>query len=256
MRVSHDVRANVVQFYFLAIYSRNCRSLFAIYSYLYRKFVAHCGSRKLNCDGSANGSRQVRDTCDDFAIVLRGVLSHKNFGHVQNFRKRSRPVRDSCEDIANPCERFTTVLRLLRELNRKTVANSRMPVRQGLNVIHREICVKAFSAPRILTFGTNVGYDYCWVLCKRESVSCCLSFPLFVNFCLSPFNFSVTDFSAPMRDIQMLCTPSLRVAKYIVGQKTKLLRIICLLFPFSISLFVPSVIHRGNCQIFLMNYCI
>ena len=55
------------------------------YSYLYRKFVAHCGSRKLNCDGSANGSRRVRDTCDDFAIVLRGVLSHKNFGHVHRF---------------------------------------------------------------------------------------------------------------------------------------------------------------------------
>ena len=87
MWVSHDVRANVAQFYFLALYSRNCRSLFANYSYLYPKLVAHCGSRKLNCDRSANGSRRVRDTCDDFAIVLRGVLSHKNFGHVQNFRK-------------------------------------------------------------------------------------------------------------------------------------------------------------------------
>ena len=41
------------------------------------------------------------------------------------------------------------------------------------NVIHREICVKDFSgttAPRILKFGTNVGYDFV-ALYKRESVS-------------------------------------------------------------------------------------
>ena len=38
------------------------------------------------------------------------------------------------------------------------------------NVIHREICVKDFSgttAPRILKFGTNVGYDL--LLCVREN---------------------------------------------------------------------------------------
>ena len=38
------------------------------------------------------------------------------------------------------------------------------------NVIHREICVKAFSgtaAPRILKFGTNVGYDLLY--CVREN---------------------------------------------------------------------------------------
>ena len=64
---------------------------------------SHCGSRKLNCDGSANGSRRVRDTCDDFAIVLRGVLSHKNFGHVQNFLQT---VRDQ----------FATPARILRTL--------------------------------------------------------------------------------------------------------------------------------------------
>ena len=116
MRVSPDVRANVAQFYFLAIYSRNCRSLFAIYFYLYRKFVAYCGSRKLNCDGFANGSRRVRDTCDDFAIVLRGVLSHKNFGHVQSFRKpfatSSRLLRGYCEPLRAVHDSFETSSRI------------------------------------------------------------------------------------------------------------------------------------------------
>ena len=68
------------------------------------------------------------------------------------------------------------------------------------NVIHREICINDFSGttvPRILKFGTNVGYDL--VLCKRESVCCCLSFPLFVYFSFSPSKFSVTNFLASMR---------------------------------------------------------
>ena len=53
------------------------------------------------------------------------------------------------------------------------------------NVIHREICVNDFSGttvPRILKFATNVEYD---LLCKVESVCCCLSFPLFVHFSFS-----------------------------------------------------------------------
>ena len=123
MQVSHDVRANVAQFYFLAIYSQNCRSLFAIYSYLYRKFVAHCGSRKLNCDGSANGSRRVRDTCNDFSIVLRGILSHKNFGHVQNFRKpfttSSRLLRRYCEPLRAVHDSFETSSRIESQNSRE-----------------------------------------------------------------------------------------------------------------------------------------
>ena len=50
------------------------------------------------------------------------------------------------------------------------------------------VCVCVFSVknfsgttlPRILKFGTNIGYDV--ILCKRESASSCLSFPLFVHF--------------------------------------------------------------------------
>ena len=39
------------------------------------------------------------------------------------------------------------------------------------NVIHREICIKNFpgtTAPRILKFGTNVGYH--WLHCVRENL--------------------------------------------------------------------------------------
>ena len=60
--------------------------------------------------------------------------------------------------------------------------------------------VKDFSGTttlRILKFGTNVGYDV--VLCKRESASSSLSFPLFVHFSFSPIEFSVTDFLASMK---------------------------------------------------------
>ena len=38
---------------------------------------------------------------DDFAIILRGILSHKIFEHVQNFRDYFAPLGDICEDITN-----------------------------------------------------------------------------------------------------------------------------------------------------------
>ena len=38
-RVSHDVRANFIQFYFLTIKSRNGLIYVAVYSHLYRKFL-------------------------------------------------------------------------------------------------------------------------------------------------------------------------------------------------------------------------
>ena len=76
--------------------------------------------------------------------------------------------------------------------------------------IHREICVKDFSgttAPRILKFGTNVGYDLL-LYCVKESACCCLSFPLFVHFSFSPINLFVTEFSAPITaSLQILYTP-------------------------------------------------
>ena len=56
---------------------------------------------RLNCEGSATNSRWVRDTRDDFATILRGILSHKIFEHVQNFRDYFAPLGDTCEDITN-----------------------------------------------------------------------------------------------------------------------------------------------------------
>ena len=56
---------------------------------------------RLNCEGSATSSRRVRDTRDDFAIILRGILSHKIFEHVQNFRDYFAPLGDTCEEITN-----------------------------------------------------------------------------------------------------------------------------------------------------------
>ena len=56
VRVSCNSRANVSQFLFLAIKLPNGLIYVAIYSHLYCIFAALCGSRKLNCNVSANGS--------------------------------------------------------------------------------------------------------------------------------------------------------------------------------------------------------
>ena len=52
-------------------------------------------------DKFATGLLQVRDTRDDFATILQGILSHKIFEHVQNFRDYFAPLGDTCEDITN-----------------------------------------------------------------------------------------------------------------------------------------------------------
>ena len=54
-----------------------CRNWFAIQSYLSRKYVVF----QNDCDLIARGSRRVRDTRDDFATILQGILSHKIFEH-------------------------------------------------------------------------------------------------------------------------------------------------------------------------------
>ena len=69
------------------------------------------------------------------------------------------------------------------------------------DVIHRDICVKDFSgttAPRILKFGTNVGYDL--LHCVRENQPPDAYHFLYLSiFSFSPIKFSVTDFLASMR---------------------------------------------------------
>ena len=61
---------------------------------------------RLNCEGSATSSRWVRDTRDHFATILRGILSHKIFEHVQNFRDYFAPLGDTCEEITNQWRLF------------------------------------------------------------------------------------------------------------------------------------------------------
>ena len=77
--------------------SHLCRNWIAIQSYLSRKYVMF----QNDCEGSATSSRRVRDTRDDFATILRGIMSHKIFEHVQNFRDYFAPLGDTCEDITN-----------------------------------------------------------------------------------------------------------------------------------------------------------
>ena len=50
------------------------------------------------------GRRQVRDRFETPAMtltILRGILSHKIFEHVQNFRDYFAPLGDTCEEITN-----------------------------------------------------------------------------------------------------------------------------------------------------------
>ena len=45
--------------------------------------------------------RGVGDKFETPATILRGILSHKIFEHVQNFRDYFAPLGDTCEDITN-----------------------------------------------------------------------------------------------------------------------------------------------------------
>ena len=115
------------------------------------------------------------------------------------------------------------------------------------NVIHREICVKDFSgttAPRILKFGTNVGYYL--LHCVRENQPPDAYHFLYFSIC--PVKFSVTDFSASMkaRVFKFFIHLESGQAKYIVGQKTKTLRFIFTIF-FLFSVSHSIVIHREIC---------
>ena len=101
-RRSHECRS--------VLFSRNLpaklSSLFAIYSYLYRKFVALWPAEtKLRwvCEWFAMGSRHMRWLCDCFA---------RSFGHVQNFRKpfatSSRLLREYWEPLRAVHDSFET----------------------------------------------------------------------------------------------------------------------------------------------------
>ena len=81
-RVSHNIRANFNQFYFVAIKSRTSLINVAVYSHI-------CGIVQIEeiklrcvCEGLDTSSRRIHDTCDHLAIVLRLFLSHKKVLHV------------------------------------------------------------------------------------------------------------------------------------------------------------------------------
>ena len=91
------------------------------------------------------------------------------------------------------------------------------------NVIHREICVKDFSGttvPRILKFGTSVGYDLLYCVKENQhagayySLICPLFFLSKQIFCYIFLSFYESQSSNFVY--------TLRMAKYIVWQKTKL----------------------------------
>ena len=104
MRLSHDVRQNIAWFNLLSMLSRSVSFM----SQLVRNAVLIVSQiccvpklLRLNCEGLATSSRRVRDTRDDFTTILRGILSHKIFEHVQNFRDCFAPFGDTCEEITN-----------------------------------------------------------------------------------------------------------------------------------------------------------
>ena len=76
-------------------------------------------------------------------------------------------------------------------------------------------------------------------MCKRESASSCLSFPLFVHFSFSPIKF-LSQISRLLWDPKSSnFVYTLRVAKYVVGKKIKMLSLIFAFF-FHFSFF-PSL---------------
>ena len=100
------------------------------------------------------------------------------------------------------------------------------------NLIHREICVEDFSgitAPRILKFDTNVGYDC--LHCVRENqppdAYHFIYLSIFLSV-LSNFLLQISRLLWKLESSNFLYT--LRVAKYIVWQKTKILRFIFAFF--------------------------
>ena len=109
------------------------------------------------------------------------------------------------------------------------------------NVIHREICVKDFSgitAPRILKFGANVGYVL--LHCVRENQPPDAYYFLYLSIflsCQSNFLLQISLLLWEPESSNFLYI--LRVAKYIVGQKTKMLRFIFNIF--SHFSFFPSL---------------
>ena len=117
------------------------------------------------------------------------------------------------------------------------------------------VCKLFFSSKisqELLNLKFEIWYK-CWielvVLCKRESASSCLSFPLFVHFSCSPIKISVTDFSASMRAIVFKFCIHLESGQVYCGKENQDDEMnFCLLFPFLLfSISHSNVMHREIC---------
>ena len=87
------------------------------------------------------------------------------------------------------------------------------------------------TAPRILKFGTNVGFDLLY--CVRQNQPPTLTIPFFVLFSFSPIKISVTDFSAPMRARVFKFCIHLQSGQVYCGKENQDAEFhFCLLFPF------------------------
>ena len=115
------------------------------------------------------------------------------------------------------------------------------------NVIRREICVKDFSGttvPRILKFGTKVGYDLLY--CVKENQYAAANYSLICPFSFSPSKFSFTYFLAFMRArVFKFCIHIESGQVYCVTEnKTEIYSAFFFLFSISHS----NVIHREICD--------
>ena len=111
------------------------------------------------------------------------------------------------------------------------------------NVIHREICVEDFSgttAPRILQFGTNVGYDLL-KLCKRISMLLPI-IPLICQF----FFLSRQSFLAFMRPRVFKFFIHIESGQVHCGTENK--TEICVAFFLLFSISHSNLIHREICD--------
>ena len=120
------------------------------------------------------------------------------------------------------------------------------------SVIHREICVKDFTgitAPRILKFGTNVGYDLLYCV-KETQHAAAYHYLFFVHFSFSPVKLFITEFSAPITArVFKFCVHLERDQVYCGKENQDSVINICLFLPFFLffSISHSNVIHREIC---------
>ena len=102
----------------------------------------------------------------------------------------------------------------------------------------------ATTAPRILKFGTNVGYYLLY--CVKENQPAALIIALFVQFSFSTRKFSVTNFLASMKARVFKFCLRIESGQVYCGTENKTVFHFVFFLLFSISR--ASVIHREICD--------